>query len=283
MRFRNRSWLAGSALVPALALVTVPAIAHAQGVRELASGAGTSAAMAVPVPFGPGESMTYQVKVGLFGNVGSGTINIEEDLATVRGRPTYVLNMRLKGGPPLLKVDDLYRSWLDIEKIQSHRFHQNLNEVRYKRNRTLDFFPEERKWIRPEKPVDNGIMPTDKPLDDLSFLYFVRTLPLEIGKTYTLNRYFKENGNPVTVKVLRREQVTVPAGTFQTIVVQPLIKTDGLFGDDGQAEVYFTDDDRRIPVQIKSKVKILKYMNMYLQSYTPGDRLAPGFNPKAGV
>lgn len=274
MRQTNKVVVMASALVMAIA---VPATARTQTVASAPD------VPATPVPFGPGESMTFQVKVGLFGNVGTGSIYIDEELETVRGRPTYVLSMKLEGGVPLMKVDDLYRSWLDIENIQSHRFHQNLNEVRYKRNRTIDFFPAERKWVRPEKPSENGIMPTDKPLDDLSFLFYVRTLPLEIGKTYTLNRYFKEDGNPVTVKVLRREKVTVPAGTFQTIVVQPLIKTDGLFGDDGKAEVYFTDDDRRIPVQIKSRVKVLKYMNMYLQSYTPGDRLAPGFNPRAGL
>lgn len=260
----------------AFALVAVMPAA-AQTVKEV----GRPDVAAAAVPFGPGETMSFQVKVGLFGNVGNGTISIDEDLETVRGRPTYVLNMTLKGGVPLARVDDLYRSWLDVEKIQSHRFHQNLNEVRYKRNRTIDFFPDERKWVRPEKPTENGTMPTDRPLDDLSFLFYVRTLPLEIGKTYTLNRYFKEDGNPVTVKVLRKETVTVPAGTFRTIVVQPLIKTDGLFGEGGKAEVFFTDDDRRIPVQIQTTVKVLKYMNMYLQSYTPGDRLTPGFIPRA--
>lgn len=274
MRFRIKG------LLPfALVLVAaVPAAGRTQTMKEVGRVTDVPAAA---VPFGPGESMSFQVKVGLFGNVGNGTISVDDELETVRGRPTYVLNMTLKGGVPLAKVDDLYRSWLDVEKIQSHRFHQNLNEVRYKRNKTIDFFPDELKWVRPEKPSENGIMPTNKPLDDLSFLFYVRTLPLEVGKTYTLNRYFKEDGNPVTVKVLRREKVTVPAGTFETIVVQPLIKTDGLFGEGGKAEVFFTDDDRRIPVQIKTSVKILKYMNMYLQSYTPGSRLTPGFTPKA--
>jgi hypothetical protein len=153
-----------------------------------------------------------------------------------------------------------------------------VHEVRYERKRTFEFFPDEKKWIRTDKPVENGVMPTTEPLDDLSFLYFVRTLPLKIGDVYTLPRYWKDEGNPVTVKVLRKETVSVPAGTFNTIVVQPIIKTKGLFGDGGKAEVYFTDDDRRIPVQIKTSVKILKTMNMYLQTYTPGKRVGPPFS-----
>ena len=94
------------------------------------------------------------------------------------------------------------------------------------------------------------------------------------GKTYTFNRYFKEDGNPVTVRVLRRQKVTVPAGTYNTIVVQPIIKTKGLFSEGGQAELYFTDDDKRILVQLKSKVKILRSLDLQLTGYNPGTRLA---------
>jgi hypothetical protein len=111
-------------------------------------------------------------------------------------------------------------------------------------------------------------------LDDISFLYFVRTLPLEVGQTYTFPRYFREDGNPVVLKVLRKEKVSVPVGTFETIVVQPIIQTSGLFGDGGKAEVYFTDDDQRILVQMKSKVPVLKSLNLVLESYVPGEQMA---------
>ena len=64
----------------------------------------------------------------------------------------------------------------------------------------------------------------------------------------------------------------VAAGTFNTIVVQPIIKTKGLFSEGGQAELYFTDDDRRILVQLKSKVKVLKSLDMHLTGYSPPAR-----------
>ena len=70
---------------------------------------------------------------------------------------------------------------------------------------------------------DMGRLATALPLDDISFLYFVRTLPLEIGQTYTLPRYFKKEGNPVVIKVEGKRVVEVPAGTFNTIVVLSLI------------------------------------------------------------
>lgn len=223
------------------------------------------------VPFGVGERMSYRVRLGIVGEVGTGLLEVE-GVDTIRGHETYSMRFQLKGGVAFAKVDDDFRSWMDTYDLFSHRFKQDQKEVRYERHRTIDFFPAERRWATTDGK-DSGTLPTDQPLDDVSFLFYVRTLPLEVGKTYTFNRYFKEDGNPVTVRVLRKETVTVPAGTFNTIVVQPIIKTKGLFSEGGQAEVYFTDDSQRILVQLKSKVKILKSLDMHLQSYTPGRKL----------
>jgi hypothetical protein len=79
-------------------------------------------------------------------------------------------------------------------------------------------------------------------------------VPLEVGQTYRFDRYFKPDRNPVTIRVLRRERVTVPAGTFDAIVIQPVIKAKGIFSEDGQAELWLSDDDRRMIVQMKSRL-----------------------------
>lgn len=226
-----------------------------------------------PVPFGPGEYMSYRISLGILGNVGSGSIEIGA-LDTLFSRPVYKLRMQITGKKLMAEVNDDYQSWVDAERFVSLRFHQNIHEINYKRLRTLDFDIPAGKWRRLEKE-ETGPLASREPLDDLSFLYFVRSLPLEVGKEYTFNRYFKQEGNPVRIKVLRRETITVPAGKFNTIVVQPIIQTTGLFGEGGRAEVFFTDDEARIPVQIKSRVKLIGSLNMELQSYTPGTRLAP--------
>jgi len=242
----------------------------------LADGSGAQSAAApikaAAVPFGVGEKMTFKVTLGIVGDVGSGSLDVV-DLDTVHGYPTYELRFKVQGGIPFAHVNDEYHSWLDTQSLISRRFKQDQKEVRYERHRTFDFFPEERRWRRTDKN-ESGIMPTELPLDDVSFLYFIRTLPLEVGRTYSFNRYFHADGNPVTVKVLRKQKITVGAGTFNTIVVQPILKTKGLFSEGGKAEVYFTDDERRIVVALKSKVKILKSLDMTLDRYEPGQRLA---------
>ena len=107
-----------------------------------------------------------------------------------------------------------------------------------------------------------------QPLDDGSFLYFLRTIPLEVGQTYDFNRYFRPDRNPVRIKVLRKERVKVPAGTFDAIVVQPVIKTKGIFSENGHAEVWLSDDDRHIMLQLKSALSFGS-LNLYLKSYSP--------------
>ncbi|CAN5771179.1 hypothetical protein BH23GEM9_BH23GEM9_22260 [soil metagenome] len=228
------------------------------------------------VPFGPGERVTYRVTYGILGKRGEATSEVT-GIQNVRGKPSYHLRFRLRGGVLGMNVNDLQESWLDVGQLYSHRFKQDLHQVRYERLRTLDFFPAERKWRRLEAP-DSGSLATDLPLDDVSFLYWSRTLPMEVGRTYEFRRYYKDEGNPVIIRVIRRETITVPAGTFNTIVVKPLIRTSGLFGDGGEAEVYYTDDERRMIVMVKTKLSIAN-MTMQLESYTPGRILTPRAGP----
>lgn len=237
---------------------------------EAQSGASSSNKFA-PVPFGIGERATYRVVLGIVGNRGEASLDVV-DLDTVQGRPAYELRFHVEGGVPFARVKNDYHSWFDAYSLVSRRFKQDQKEVRYERTRFFEFYPEDKRWRRLDAN-EAGVLPTDEPLDDVSFLYFIRTLPLEIGKTYSFNRYFKDEGNPVTVRVLRRETITVPAGTFKTIVVQPIIKTKGLFSEGGRAEVYFSDDSRRILVALKSQVPILRSLDMLLESYIPGTRL----------
>ncbi len=236
-----------------------------------------------PVPFGPGEKLDYRVTVGILGGAGRGSMEVA-GIDTIHGNPCYQLRFDLKGGLLFAKVDDRLQSWLDVSTLTSRRFEQHQREVNYKRDSVTEFFPGERRWVRVDRE-ESGDLPTNMPLDDVSFLYFVRTLPLEVGETYTFDRYYKEGGNPVILKVLRREKITVPFGKFQTIVVQPIIRAGGLFGEGGEAEVFLSDDDRRLLVQIRSKVPVLGHMNILLDSYTPGspiDGAAGSFVTESG-
>jgi len=222
------------------------------------------------VPFGPGERATYQVKLGVL-SVGEGSMEIS-GVEMIRGRPSYRVDWVIQGGIPFARVNDRFQSWFDVETLATRRFIQNIHEVRYRANRTYEIYPEEGEWHR----LDTGereTFETDFPLDDISFIYYIRTLPLVVGETYVLDQYFREDRNPVTLQVLRRETIEVPAGTFRTIVVRPIIKAGGLFGEGGEAEVYFTDDDRRLLVRLSSRVPVVDSLSLHMRSYQPGTPL----------
>lgn len=217
---------------------------------------------AIARPFSPGEQLDYMVAVG-GAKVGTGKMELI-GIEDVRGEDTYHARFTVEGGFLMFKVNDVLESWFDTETLSSRRFIQNIHEVSYKKNRYFDIYPE--RGVLHQKGYDE--MPTvPKPLDDASFLYFVRTVPLEVGKTYTFDRYFRPDRNPVVVTVLRKETVEVPAGRFKTIVIQPIIKSQGIFAEGGEAEMWLSDDDRRMMVQFKAKVPYLKTLDLYLSSY----------------
>jgi len=211
-------------------------------------------------PFAPGERLSYNVYFGLL-KVGTGSMEVR-GIDTVRNRPAYHTTFRISGGIPVYRVDDTFESWFTTDDLASLRFIQDQNEGTKERQHRYEIFPERRTYddLSDDKPEQPSVA---DPLDDGSFVYFVRTLPLEVGKTYDFQRYFKPDRNPVTIRVLRRERVTVPAGTFDAVVIQPVIQTTGIFSQNGQAELWITDDDRRLIVQLKSRLSFGS-INLYL-------------------
>lgn len=224
--------------------------------------------LTVAVPYGVGETAEYQVKLGGIA-VGAGVVEVL-GIEVVNGHPTYRTRLHVRGGIPLARVDTRMESWIDTTGLFSRRFEQDQHELRFHRHRIFDFSPESRSY-RLRGTGEVGSLPTSRPLDDLSFIYFARTLPLKTGDVYTIPRYFKPEGNPVIIKVLRRDTVEVPAGRFETVVVQPIIKTDGLFGRGGEAELHFTDDDRRVLVYLRSRVPLVGSLSLNLRSYEAGE------------
>ena len=214
------------------------------------TGTGT-ATTPVSRPFVPGERLAYDVYFGAI-KVGTGSMEVR-GIDTVRGRPAYHTAFQLNGGIPFYKVDDTFESWFATDDLASLRFNQDQNEGTKERQHRYEIYPERRTYddLSDQEPEQPSVA---DPLDDGSFVYFVRTVPLEVGKTYEFQRYFKPDRNPVTIRVERRERVKVPAGTFDAIVIQPVIKTKGVFSESGHAELWISDDDRRVILQMKSQL-----------------------------
>ena len=78
----------------------------------------------------------------------------------------------------------------------------------------------------------------------------------------------------------------VPAGTFPTTVVQPIIRSSGLFGEGGKAELYFSDDPRRLLVLMESDIPLVGRLSLHLRKIIEGSPLTTVGEPRteeAGV
>ena len=217
-----------------------------------------------PIPsraFGIGEKLTYDVRFGPL-RVGQASMEVL-GIERLRGRDAYHTRFLLRGGTVFYRVNDRYESWFDARTLESLRYAQQIDQGTYERERLFEMYPERRTYTENGAPEQKPSVAD--PLDDGSFLYFLRTIPLEVGTTYEFNRYFRPDRNPVRVTVLRRERITVPAGTFDAIVVRPTIKTSGIFSEGGRAEVWFAADSTRRMLQMKSRLSFGS-LNLYLKS-----------------
>ena len=234
----------------ALALLVTPVHLRNATAQTDSTSLPTAISMNRPMPFGAGERMEYVAKIGTM-HVGRGSMQIV-GIEDVRGRPAVHTQFDLKGRWFFFKANYLLESWVDQATFTSLRFTQDNDEDASDKDKVYEIFPDRQTY-----QVNNGpeLPSVPDPLDEGALLYFVRTMDLEVGKTYTLNRYFRPDRNPVIVKVLRRETVDLPAGKYNTIVIQPIIKSKGIFSEGGQAQIWLSDDKDRIMVQMRVKLK----------------------------
>jgi hypothetical protein len=201
-------------------------------------------------PFAVGEKLSYTAKLGML-KLGAGTLEVAA-IDTVRGVESFRLRFRLRGKTMFYSLDDVLESWIGTSDLNSRRFIQDFVENERTTKRHFEIFPDSGYYREQGKDALHDA-PRD-PLDDAAFFYFVRVTPLEAGKKYTYDRYFRKDRNPVTIEVLKREKMELPDGTkVQCLVLHPTIDTKGMFSKRSETRIWLTDDERRLPVQIRTK------------------------------
>jgi uncharacterized protein DUF3108 len=240
--------------------------------RTVISGVAVPSGQPAAVPWTAGEYLEYTLKIGAI-RAGSGRMQVSVD--TLRGRNAWRLHFNVTGGWLFVRIDDSYDSWMDVETLNSLRFIQDLSELGGHTVRRYEIFPDLGVFTKQDKNGKEEKPTVENPLDDASFFFFVRSIPLVVGETYELPRYFDPKSNPVIVRVVRKDTVTVDAGKFPTIVLEPIIKTGGLFSKDGHAEIWLSDDNRRILVQMKTRIPVVGSLNLYLRKYQNVQEIVP--------
>jgi hypothetical protein len=205
-------------------------------------------------PWLPGESAVYDVHYGPV-HAGTATLNVV-GIDNVRGHTAYHVLLSVRGGVNLLvyKYDlrDTLESWVDTATLNSLRFTQRQWHRGRLRSKHYELFPERQTFVDGDQGEQASVV---NPLDDLGVLYLARSLPLEVGKSVEIARYFKPPANPVVLRVLGRDTIEAAGRRWSTLVVQPIIKTSTMFGD-GQARVWLSDDSARVIVRLNAKASI---------------------------
>ncbi|MDD5354286.1 MAG: DUF3108 domain-containing protein [bacterium] len=204
------------------------------------------------IPFARGEKINYVVKWG-FIVAGRASLSIEPQVWN--GQDVYrIVSEATSAGwiSSIYPVKDLSESIVSRETFSTLSFFKDVNEGKYHQKENMIFDQVNGKVIYPDTTVD---IPKGT-VDVLASLYVVRFRSLEPGKEFTINVCNNKKNYELVVKVISRETVNVPAGEFKTIMVEPLLKQEGIFMHKGRLFVYLTDDQERIPVLLRSKIAV---------------------------
>lgn len=206
--------------------------------------------------FTVGEKLTFDVRYG-FVTAGVAIMEIPK-IRKIAKRETYHITFNVNtvsSFDPFFKVRDRYETYLDVDGLFPWRFEQHIREGSYSRDYSA-FFDHRRNMAKTKK---GSFDIPDNVNDIVSAFYLARTFnydTLDIGESFYLQNFFKDKIYPLNVVYLGKETVTVDAGTFDCIMIEPLVVEGGLFKSEGNIIIWLTDDEAKMPVKVKSKVVI---------------------------
>ncbi len=203
--------------------------------------------------FQKGEELVFEVAFGPL-VAGTATMSIP-DTQTIKGRSCYhiVTTARsTKFVDTFYKVRDKIETFIDMEGLFPWKFSKHLREGSYRTEQYVDYDQIMGKVYYKKDTINaprfiQGI---------LSSFYFVRTFPLKIKESFDIDNFGDGKIYPLKILVHKKDKVKVPAGEFDCIIIEPIIREEGIFNRQGRLAIWLTDDKRQMPVLMKSKLPI---------------------------
>jgi len=217
--------------------------------------------------FDVGERLVFDLGYS-FITAGEAVMSVPK-LDTMYGRPSYQVLFTVNSTKTfswIYKVEDRYETYLDTQGIFPWKFTQKVREGSFRRDFAAWF--DQVKGVAYANDREYPIPPYVH--DAVSAFYFVRTIDYSqsrVGEKIYLQNFYKDSTYTLAVKFLGRQRIEVDAGTFDCIIVEPLMKEGGLFKSEGRIIIWMTDDDRKIPVKVSTKV-VVGSIEAELREYT---------------
>lgn len=222
--------------------------------------------------FKPGETLDYAIS---YGPVPAGSMELRVvELAALGDRRAYHFASEVESNRAVsyvYQIESQEEAWFDADRLHSLKYRRDSIEKGKPRDREYTF-----DQARQVRVADDGEVKPTSPnaVDQLSMIYYLRLLPYDQGSRFTLRNQADPDDNPLTVRVLKRERIKVPAGTFDTWVVELGLQTDsGVFKKGGDNRLWLTTDARHLPVKISSKIGLGTF-EAELVDFEPGTATA---------
>jgi len=203
-----------------------------------------------------GERLVYDVGYS-FITAGEAVFSIPA-IETIHGRECYQVLFTVTSTPTFsffYKVDDRYETILDKNGIFPWRFTQRIREGKYKNDFSAQF-----DQLNNVATTNAGTYPIPPYVHDVvSAMFYARTLDYSKcrpGEKIRLENFFKDTTYQLAVKFLGFQQISVDAGTFNCVLIEPMIMEGGLFKSEGRIIIWMTNDERKIPVKVSTKVVV---------------------------
>ncbi|MEK7233216.1 MAG: DUF3108 domain-containing protein [Elusimicrobiota bacterium] len=206
------------------------------------------------------EKLTFAMSWGLLA-VGEATLGVDK-IVMFNGRPAYHLVSEARSNSfcdTFYVVRDINESWLDARTLTSLGYSKKVREGRFFRDewvlydRDAGVFVNRRVNKDASFSVRVGTIPAQVQ-DILSSIFYARSQILQDGTEIKVDVNTPDNW-PLIIKVLKRETLSVPAGRFVSMQVEPTMSREGIFVQKGKRlRLWFSDDSKKMLLMMKAEV-----------------------------
>lgn len=215
-----------------------------------------------PFSYGPGERLVYDVR---YMGIPAGEAIMEVlDPKELKGRQAYHVVSTVESNEFVslfYPVNNRIETFIDTEGFYSHYVRIKQRQGKRRKEKEIDFDQVRHRAVQvkrykgEQKEEIFDIPPHVQ--DSLSALYYFRMhRNLQVGQSVFINVHESRKNWKLEIQILGKEIISTPLGTFNTIKTKALVRYEGVFMDKGDVTIWFTDDEKHIPVLIKTKIKV---------------------------
>jgi hypothetical protein len=211
-----------------------------------------------PVPFAPGETLTYDVSWSSFLTAGTATLSVKERKPSY-GSEAYYLVAEGAPTPLLAKLYDLYYkadSLLDVYSLLPQRGSIFSREGKRERTKITTFNHAAKKArfeVQTRTIVKKDVAISAHAQDALGAIYALRAAELKAGDRFAIPVCDDGEAFTVQVSVGQVEEVKTALGTVRAWKITPTLpSSEGA----RRLTVWVTDDARRLPVRMEAQLAV---------------------------